>query len=128
MNNNETAKLTHIIQRHSTLAAEIKERKMEQKELEDGAWEQCGKSAKCVRQLSKESKWDAVKREQQRQLEEEIDQCRAALGLLSDLPLGQVELDRMGADEPQHHATNPKYKVKEHKGKRRRQPAAEATA
>lgn len=75
--------------------AEIKEAKFEQKELEDSAWEKCGKSAKAIRVLSKESAWDAVKRERQRQLEEEIDAGRVALGLLADTPLGVAEIERM---------------------------------
>lgn len=98
---NDVPALTHIVARHSTLNAEIKAAKMEQKELEDSAWEKCGKSPKAIRQLSKESAWDAVKREKQRQLEEEIDQGRAALGMLADTPLGEAELARAEAQAQQ---------------------------
>jgi hypothetical protein len=90
--------LKHIVSRHAHLNVQIKEMKFEQKELEDSAWEKCGKSPKAIRVLSKESAWDEVKRERQRQLEEEIDAGRAALGLLADTPLGAAELERM-ADE-----------------------------
>lgn len=92
---NDVGALTHIVARHAQLNAEIKEAKFEQKELEDSAWEKCGKSAKAIRVLSKESAWDAVKRERQRQLEEEIDAGRVALGLLADTPLGVAEIERM---------------------------------
>jgi hypothetical protein len=95
---NDVGALKHIVSRHAHLNAQIKEMKFEQKELEDSAWEKCGKSPKAIRVLSKESAWDEVKRERQRQLEEEIDAGRAALGLLADTPLGAAELERM-ADE-----------------------------
>jgi len=95
---NDLGALKHIVARHAELSSQIKGMKMEQKELEDSAWEKCGKSPKAIRVLSKESAWDEVKRERQRQLEEEIDQGRAALGLLADTPLGTAELERM-ADE-----------------------------
>lgn len=95
---NDLGALKYIVSRHADLGSQIKTLKFEQKELEDSAWEKCGKSAKAIKQLSKESGWDEVKRERQRQLEEEIDQGRAALGLLADTPLGQAEMERM-ADE-----------------------------
>lgn len=126
---NDTGALTYIVSRHSQLGSDIKALKFEQKELEDSAWEKCGKSPKAIRQLSKESAWDAVKREKQRQLEEEIDQGRAALGMLADTPLGQAELERAEAEAQQHHATNPKYKAAaKGNGRGKRRQSAEATA
>lgn len=128
---NDTKALTHIVQRIAKLNADVKEANFEIKELADSAWEKCGKSPKAVKQLAKESAWDAVKRKAQQDLEEEIDQGRLALGMLSDTPLGEAAIDGMknngaDADEPQHHATNPKYKsgAKAKKGKKTEQPAA----
>lgn len=95
---NDVSALKHIVSRHADLNSQIKAAKFEQKELEDSAWEKCGKSGKAIRVLSKESAWDEIKRERQRLLEEEIDAGRAALGLLADTPLGAAELERM-ADE-----------------------------
>jgi hypothetical protein len=103
---NDLGALKYIVGRHSDLASQIKTLKFEQKELEDSAWEKCGKSAKAIKQLSKESAWDAVKREKHRQLEEEIDAARVALGFLADLPLGQAEMEGMEA-ERQYSVTNP---------------------
>jgi hypothetical protein len=92
---NDLSALKYIVARHAELNAQLKEIKFEQKELEDSAWEKCGKSAKAIKQLSKESAWDEVRRERQRLLEEEIDAGRAALGMLADTPLGGAELTRM---------------------------------
>ena len=101
MMQNEKAKLLHIVKSHSELATKIKELKFEQKELEDSAFEACGSSAKAVKQLSKESLWDEVKRAKQTQLEEEIDAGRLALGMLADTPLGAVEMERMETEKQQ---------------------------
>lgn len=92
---NDVSALKYIVTRHSELNAQIKAAKFEQKELEESAWEKCGKSAKAIKQLSKESAWDEVRRERQRLLEEEIDAGRAALGMLASTPLGEAEMARM---------------------------------
>jgi hypothetical protein len=113
---NDLSALKYIVSRHSQLNAEIKAAKFEQKELEDSAWEKCGKSAKAIRVLSKESAWDAVKREKQRQLEEEIDAGRVALGMLSDTPLGQAEMERMET-EVRYSVTNPMIKAPVKRGR-----------
>lgn len=92
---NDTPKLTKIVERLRSINAEVKDLKMEAKEVEDSAWEACGYSAKAVRKLAKEAAYNAVDRERQKQLEEEIERGRVALGFLSDLPLGQAEMQRM---------------------------------
>lgn len=48
-----------------------------------------GVTAKVVKQLVKERGYDEIERMAQRQAEETLDQCRHALGLLADLPLGE---------------------------------------
>lgn len=104
----EKKALAPIVERHAKLNAEIQAKKWEQKELEESAWEKAGVDAKCVKQLSKESAWDDVKREKQRQFEEKMDHCRVALGMLLDTPLGQAaeqaesEETSHDADEQQH--------------------------
>ena len=45
--------------------------------------------AKVLRQLAKETAWTELERLAQRQLEDRLDQCRAALGLLGDTPPGE---------------------------------------
>lgn len=92
---NDTPALKYIVTRHAELNARAKEIKFEQKELEDSAWEKCGKSPKAIKQLSKESAWDEVRRERQRLLEEEIDAGRVSLGMLAGTPLGEAEMARM---------------------------------
>lgn len=111
MTSDETKNLTHIVGRYAELNREIQERKWEQKELADSAWEKTGVKPKVVRQLAKEQAWDAVKREEQRQYEEALDECRSKLGMLADTPLGQAEIERVEAEEPQHHLSNSKYKA-----------------
>ena len=120
---NDVGALTHIVTRHAQLNADIKGMKFQQKELEESAWEKCGKTAKAIRQLSKESSWDAVKREKQRQLEEEIDQGRAALGMLAGTPLGQAELARAEAQAQQQIHEEQKYT-----GRAKRKKAGQAEA
>jgi hypothetical protein len=95
---NDTPALTKIVERVRKLNAEIKEARFEIKELADSAWEKCGYSAKAVKALAKESAWNEVEREARRQLEEEIDKGRVALGFLADTPLGQAEMERMEAE------------------------------
>jgi hypothetical protein len=94
MTDDEKKNLMHIVERHYLLATDIQERKWEQKELEDAAWEKAGTRPKVIRQLSKEQAFDAVKREAQRQYEESLDSCRSALGMLADLPLGEHAMER----------------------------------
>jgi hypothetical protein len=70
--------------------AQVQELKWEAKEIAGAAWNKYGVKAKVVKQLAQESAWDEVQREERRQHEESLDQCRAALGLLADTPLGQA--------------------------------------
>jgi hypothetical protein len=86
----EKQHLTRIIERHKAINAEVQALKWEAKELAESAWDKCGVRPKVVKQLAKEAAWDVVQREEQRQHEESLDACRAALGLLADTPLGQA--------------------------------------
>jgi hypothetical protein len=115
VNDNRKKKLVHIVERVARLNADIKAARFEQKELCDSAWEQCEVKPKVIKQLARESAWNEVERHAQKQHEEAMDECRLALGLLADTPLGQAELQRTEAQEPQHHLTNPKYKARRNK-------------
>jgi hypothetical protein len=90
MNPSDTQALTRDVQRIAEINAKVQELKWQGKEIADAAWDKYGIKAKVVRQLAKESAWDAVQREERRQHEESLDECRAALGMLADLPLGEA--------------------------------------
>lgn len=94
MTRDEEKKLEHIVDRCVLLKGEIDERKEEIKELEESAWEKCAVRPKAIKQLVKEKGWDEVQRMEQRQHEESLDQCRKALGMLADLPLGEHAVER----------------------------------
>jgi uncharacterized protein (UPF0335 family) len=121
MTNDETKSLTYIVNRVAELNKAKQEADWEIKELADSAWEKCGVAAKVVKQLAKEQAWDAVKREERKQFEESLDECRAKLGMLLDTPLGESAL--AAAAEPQTGNGNGGYK-----GKRGRKRSAETTA
>lgn len=89
--------LAPVVMRIARLNADIQAAKFEINEIADDAYNNdlvraasVSMARKVVKQLAKESAWDQVQREEQRQLEEAIDECRAALGMLADLPLGQA--------------------------------------
>jgi len=92
MTNDEEKSLAYIVGRVAELNTQMQEAKWEIKELADSAWEKAGVRAKVVKQLAREQAWDAVKREDQRQYEESLDECRAKLGMLADTPLGESAL------------------------------------
>lgn len=94
MNRDEEKKLEHIVERCLFLKGEVEQRKEEIKELEEAAWEKCGVKPKVIKQLVKEKGWNEIERMAQRQLEESLDSCRKALGLLADLPLGEHAVER----------------------------------
>jgi uncharacterized protein (UPF0335 family) len=83
-------KLSSIVERYRVLEDQIKAAKDEQKELAESAKANLGVPAKALKQAAKEMGWDSVERAAQRQLEDALDACRQALGLLADTPLGQA--------------------------------------
>lgn len=118
MTPDEKKKLQHIVERYAELNGDIKTAREEQKELADSAWEACGIKPKVVKQLAKEKDWTEVERMERRQFEESLDDCRAALGMLLDTPLGD-------AAEKQHAEHKVRYKGKRNgKGKPQQQQAA----
>jgi hypothetical protein len=107
VNQNEIAKLEHIVQRFAALNDEIKAAQDEQKELGQAAFDDrlihvaaVQDARKVLKRLAKERDWDEIKRMAQAQLEQALDECRAALGLLADTPLGQAAQQR---PEPADH-------------------------
>jgi hypothetical protein len=100
MTPNERTALTEIVSDVKALNAKIHELKREAKERADEAWDACGVKTKVVYQLAREAAWDDVKRTEQRQYEEALDECRAALGLLADTPLGEAAQTGFSPSEP----------------------------
>jgi len=94
MTRDEEKKLEHIVERCLVLKGQIDTAKEEIKELEEAAWEKCGVKPKVIKQLVKEKGWNEIERMAQRQLEESLDECRKALGMLADLPLGEHAVER----------------------------------
>src|SRR5262245_52148411 len=102
----EKKKLKHIVDECRKLEDEIEAAKEKQKELQNAAWEKCGMRPNVIKQLVKEQGWDEVKRMAQRQLEDSLDCCRQALGLLADLPLGEHAIARAEAKKKAKAASN----------------------
>lgn len=94
MTSEDKKKLEHIVTRVAEIKERMKEENEEIKELCTEAVEKCGVSAKVVKQLAKEKNWNEIERMAQALLEEELDKCRAALGMLADLPLGKHAQER----------------------------------
>ena len=90
MNQGDVNGIKRDVARIVAINAQVQELKWEAKEIAGAAWNKYGVKAKVVKQLAQESAWDEVQREERRQHEESLDQCRAALGLLADTPLGQA--------------------------------------
>lgn len=107
MNDDDLKRLKHIVQRSLELDVEadgyrddIKGCNKELKELATVASEQLGVPAKALKQLVLEWGMGAEERALLRQQEHKLDECRLALGLLADTPLGMAAaaheaLDRM---------------------------------
>ena len=95
MNTEDKKKLEHIVERVAELERQKKELGEEVKELCDEAKGKLGVSVKATKQLAKEKNMDEIERLGQRLLEEEIDNCRAALGMIADLPLGMSATARL---------------------------------
>lgn len=104
MTKEETKKLKYIVGRMDELRDKIDELKAEQKELAESAWKQCAVKAKVVKQLLKETRMDIVKRKARQLEEESLDQCRNALGMLADLPLGEHAQERHKRRRQEAHA------------------------
>jgi hypothetical protein len=100
MTRDEEKKLEHIVERSGVLQAQIDQAKEEMKELADSAWEKCGVKPKVIKQLVKEKGWNEIERMAQHQLEESLDECRKALGMLADLPLGEHAVERKKKQQP----------------------------
>lgn len=94
MNTEDKKKLDHIVGRVAELEAQKKDIGEEIKELCEEAKDKLGRNPKVIKQLAKEKNWNETERMAQRQLEEELDDCRNALGMLADLPLGENAQER----------------------------------
>lgn len=89
MNAADKVNLDSIVSRVADLEMQKKEIGEEIQELCKQAKDDLGRSAKVIKQLAKEKNWNEIERMEQRLLEDELDECRGALGLLADTPLGE---------------------------------------
>lgn len=89
MDSDARKRLEPIVERLAEIREEKKQLSEEEKELIDAAQVDCNVQPKVTRQLAKEKGWNDVERMRQKQLEEELDDARVALGLLADTPLGE---------------------------------------
>jgi hypothetical protein len=111
MTEDDTNRLKHIVERYAELATEVdgykddaKQCADEQKDLAAVASERLGLDGKALKQLVAEFRMGAEERDVIRQREAKLDECRLALGLLADTPLGQAAM----ADEPKRNRGRPK--------------------
>lgn len=128
MSPEEKSKLTEIVEKYAKLNADIQAKRWDQKALAESAWEKCGVEASVVKQLAKESAFDDVKKEKQRQYEESLHQCRALLGVLLDTPLGRAAIgEENSADaEEQQPAGKASGKTRSRTNGRSKKPEAVA--
>ncbi|MEO0943217.1 MAG: hypothetical protein AAFY06_00045 [Pseudomonadota bacterium] len=97
MNKDDKKRLTHAVKRLAEINAERKELNAEAKEIRDAAKESMELSPKVLTQLAKEQAFTPHERDAQLALEEALDNCRSALGMLSDTPLGEAAMEGVTA-------------------------------
>lgn len=97
MNDDDRSRLKHIVERSAELGVEVDGYKddingcgKELKELATVASERLGVPAKALKQLVVEWRMGEEQRVELRQQEHKLDECRLALGLLADTPLGMA--------------------------------------
>jgi hypothetical protein len=108
MRTEQNPELAKAVGRIVKLNAQSKDIGFEINEIADAAFEaghirgvpNAAAARKVLKRLAKDSIATDVEREEQRLIEEAIDECRAALGLLADTPLGQAAQQR---PEPADH-------------------------
>lgn len=94
MNQQERQALNDFAQRVANLERQKKEIADDIKDICEECKGQTGTRPKVLKQLAKELNWTQVERMDQHMLEEELDACRSALGLLADTPLGEAAQDK----------------------------------
>ena len=97
MNAHEKKRLAHIVKEVARLEASRKELADEIKEFLAVAKVELGRDAQVIKQLAKEINLDDLERSAQLLLEQELDECRVALGFMADLPLGKAAQERVAA-------------------------------
>lgn len=90
MNQSERQALNDYAQRVAALERQKKEIADDIKAICDNCKDTTGTRPKVLKQLAKEINWTEIERMDQWMLEEELDECRSALGLLADTPLGEA--------------------------------------
>lgn len=100
MNMLERKALEHDLDELVRMREVRKELDEEVKQVIEAAAARTGLSPKTIKQLAKERGWNEIEREHQRQTEEELDQARAALGMLPPDRLSEAAAPRKGAKKP----------------------------
>lgn len=97
-----TKRFTELAHHYAELESRKKELADDMKACADLAKNELGVPPKALKQAAKELGMDSVERMAQRELEDALDACRLALGLLADTPLGQAAQEDYGthSDEP----------------------------
>ncbi len=90
MNKDEKKQLDSATERIATLYRDKKEIDDEIAEIVAECSEKTGLRKGSIRKAAKERNMDDLERADIRQREEEMDQVRAALGILADTPLGEA--------------------------------------
>lgn len=90
MNKDDKKYLDSTTERLATLFKDRKELDDEIAEIVSEAAEKLGLRKGNIRKAAKERNMDELDRADRRQVEEELDQIRSALGILADTPLGEA--------------------------------------
>lgn len=94
MTKDEKKRLQSYIDRIAQLRTNKKELDDEINELVAEANEQTGINKRVIKQLAKERNWSEVERGENQLIEESLDECRHALGMLLDTPLGEAAVGK----------------------------------
>lgn len=97
MRTDQSPELARAVQRIAKLNSQAKDIGFEIHQIADQVFDKGlvrapnhAGARKILKRLAKDSALDELEREELRLIEESIDECRAALGLLADLPLGEA--------------------------------------
>jgi len=93
----DKTKLKQAINQIAQLQTEKKSKDDEINEAVALAAEKFELNKRTIKALAKDTRSNEMERAERRLQEEELDQCRAALGLLADLPLGEAAVAEVAA-------------------------------
>lgn len=99
MNKEEKKQLESYTERIASLYRDKKELDDEINELVAECAEKLALRKGNIRKSAKERNMDELERSDRRQVEEELDQIRSALGILADTPLGEAATAKKGTNK-----------------------------